>query len=123
MLLLRNVSRRDGGLYQCISTDTDTFDEVSGNMTLTVNCKAWAPVLRFWNQRPSLTLSSCCACRPGSRRGGAQRGRRRGPRGRAERHVQRPLVSAHAGFLAKGQQRHTHTHPHTHSNTHLTSPA
>lgn len=46
VLLLQNVSRRDGGLYQCVSTDTDTFSEVSGNMTLTVNCKARAPVLR-----------------------------------------------------------------------------
>lgn len=46
-VLLRNVSRRDGGLYQCVSTDMDTFSDVSGNMTLTVNCKARAPVLRF----------------------------------------------------------------------------
>lgn len=53
VLLLRNVSRRDGGLYQCVSTDTDTFSEVSGNMTLTVNCKApGQPALRVWNQPP-----------------------------------------------------------------------
>lgn len=39
MLLLHNVSRKDSGLYKCVSTDTDTFLEVSGSMTLTVNCK------------------------------------------------------------------------------------
>lgn len=39
MVMLHEVRRQDGGLYECISTDTDSFKEVSGNMTLSVNCK------------------------------------------------------------------------------------
>lgn len=39
MLLLHNVSRLDSGEYRCVSTDTENFEEVSGSMTLSVNCK------------------------------------------------------------------------------------
>ncbi|TWW77273.1 MUC18 Cell surface glycoprotein P1H12 [Takifugu flavidus] len=37
MVMLHKVRRQDGGLYECISTDTDSFKEVSGNMTLSIN--------------------------------------------------------------------------------------
>lgn len=47
MLLLRDVSRQKGGLYECVSTDTENFSEVSTNMTLTVNCKDSAPMGTF----------------------------------------------------------------------------
>lgn len=53
MLLLHNVSRRDSGLYECVSTDTDTFNEVSGNMTLSVNCKASTLVWLFFKSAPA----------------------------------------------------------------------
>lgn len=39
MVMLHKVRRQDGGLYECVSTDTDSFKEVFGNMTLSVHCK------------------------------------------------------------------------------------
>lgn len=53
MVLLRNVSRRDSGLYECVSTDTDTFAEVSGNMMLSVNCEHSAVVGLVFKSAPA----------------------------------------------------------------------
>lgn len=39
MVVLDNVTRLDSGVYECTSTDTDTFDMVIGNTTVFVNCK------------------------------------------------------------------------------------
>lgn len=36
---LPSVNRVDAGLYECAATDTETFTDVSGNMTLSINCK------------------------------------------------------------------------------------
>ncbi|KAM8768399.1 melanoma cell adhesion molecule b isoform 4-T4 [Acanthopagrus schlegelii] len=37
MLVLHNVTRLDSGVYYCISTDMETFQEIPGNTTLFVN--------------------------------------------------------------------------------------
>lgn len=39
VLVMDNVTRHQSGVYECTSTDTDTFDEISGNTTVFVNCK------------------------------------------------------------------------------------
>uniref|UniRef100_A0A671WND5 Melanoma cell adhesion molecule b n=1 Tax=Sparus aurata TaxID=8175 RepID=A0A671WND5_SPAAU len=36
-LVLHNATRLDSGVYLCISTDTDTFEEIAGNTTLFVH--------------------------------------------------------------------------------------
>ncbi|XP_073347700.1 melanoma cell adhesion molecule b isoform X4 [Pagrus major] len=36
-LVLHNVTRLNSGVYHCISTDTDTFEDISGNTTVFVN--------------------------------------------------------------------------------------
>ncbi|XP_032368176.1 melanoma cell adhesion molecule b isoform X5 [Etheostoma spectabile] len=36
-LVRHNVTRLQSGVYECTSTDTDTFDEISGNTTVFVN--------------------------------------------------------------------------------------
>lgn len=40
--VLTNVTRLDSGLYQCISTDTETFVDTTGNISVSVNCKNYA---------------------------------------------------------------------------------
>ncbi|XP_056297547.1 melanoma cell adhesion molecule b isoform X2 [Pseudoliparis swirei] len=37
VLLLDNVTRLHGGVYECTSTDTDTFEELSGNTSVSVH--------------------------------------------------------------------------------------
>ncbi|TNN75537.1 Cell surface glycoprotein MUC18 [Liparis tanakae] len=37
VLVLDNVTRDHGGVYECTSTDTDTFEEVSGNTSVAVH--------------------------------------------------------------------------------------
>ncbi|XP_070827231.1 melanoma cell adhesion molecule b isoform X2 [Chaetodon trifascialis] len=37
VLVLNNVTRLDSGVYECISMDTDTFDEISGDTSVFVN--------------------------------------------------------------------------------------
>uniref|UniRef100_A0A8C9YPB6 Melanoma cell adhesion molecule b n=1 Tax=Sander lucioperca TaxID=283035 RepID=A0A8C9YPB6_SANLU len=37
VLVMDNVTRHQSGVYECTSTDTDTFDEISGNTTVFVN--------------------------------------------------------------------------------------
>lgn len=108
MVLLRNVSRWDSGLYECTATDPETFNDLVGSMTLSVNCKDSAPVRLFLQARLHLILTSRCARRSGSGRGGAERRRLRDPRTRPESHLQRPLFSAHTHDLAEGHSNSTH---------------
>ncbi|XP_059186823.1 melanoma cell adhesion molecule b isoform X2 [Centropristis striata] len=37
MIVLENVTRHNNGVYTCTSTDTDTFEEVTGDITVEVN--------------------------------------------------------------------------------------
>lgn len=39
MLELRNVTRLNSGVYECSSFDVHTYDEISANTTVFVNCK------------------------------------------------------------------------------------
>lgn len=44
MFVLNNTNRADSGVYQCVSIDTDTFEEISGETTVFINCKNSAPI-------------------------------------------------------------------------------
>lgn len=72
MLALHDVTRLNSGVYHCISTDTDTFEEIAGNTTLFVHCKESA-LIRFvstmtesftvvWLYGPSLNSPSLLSC-------------------------------------------------------------
>lgn len=39
MAVLSNVTRLSNGVYHCITYDLDTWDEISADTTLFVNCK------------------------------------------------------------------------------------
>ncbi|XP_077350419.1 melanoma cell adhesion molecule b isoform X2 [Festucalex cinctus] len=45
MVVLKNVTRLQSGLYECISTDMETFEDLSGNTTVFVNYLDHAVVL------------------------------------------------------------------------------
>lgn len=110
--MLHKVRRQDGGLYECISTDTDSFLEVSGNMTLSVNCKDSTLLWGILKARRPLILTSRWARRSGTCCGGAERCCRRASWRRAESHVQRPLFPVHTHGLAQGHSSSIHTQKH-----------
>lgn len=113
MVMLHKVRRHDSGLYECISTDTDSFKEVSGNMTLSVNCKDSTLLWGILKVRRPLILTSRWARRSGICCGGAERSCLCGSRTRAESHVQRPLFPVHTHGLAQGHSSSIHTQKQT----------
>jgi len=65
VLLLDNVTRLHGGVYECTSTDTDTFEELSGNTSVSVHCKESARIRHIWPARirPASCFDVCvCVC-------------------------------------------------------------
>lgn len=38
-MVFHNVTRLSNGVYECISMDTDTYEEIKGKTVVFVNCK------------------------------------------------------------------------------------
>lgn len=43
-MVLQEVTRGHSGVYECNSFDTETYESISGNTTVFVNCKESAPI-------------------------------------------------------------------------------
>lgn len=62
--VLENVSRQNSGVYQCTSTDMETFEELLNTTTVSVNCKRrhCQMIWNYWKQNGfhvSTLLSVC----------------------------------------------------------------
>lgn len=69
-LVLHNVTEKNSGDYRCVSLDMETFEEISGNTTLFVNCKKTGTAVNMttlsfdcvqrWSHSFVLSFFHCC---------------------------------------------------------------